>query len=195
MFIFIVYAVLVWWGAFHWRRHLLGFVIVLGGVGLCVLTGVLHTVMGRMTGGDIFMPVFQGLLYPYTALVLAVGLCFVFAPHHTGGRQADGAANCPGCGYNLSGLGSSTQQCPECGLVRTGMRASRHCMHCDHDITARPAGTHVCPCCGRHPRMRAPLDHTSAGSGGAPSIAAPASVAVFRPLSRETPGDVPNAPG
>ena len=180
MFIFIVYAVLVWWGAYHWRRHVLGFASVLVGVGLCVLAGMAHTWLGNMTEGQIFMPVFQGLLYPSTALLLMVGACFVFAPVHTGGRAAMNSTLCRGCGYDLAGLERRVRRCPECALPRSWARDERHCLHCDLDITHLAVNASECPGCGAHPRMRA---RRSTASGVVEASTVPeARVATFRPL-------------
>jgi predicted RNA-binding Zn-ribbon protein involved in translation (DUF1610 family) len=200
MFLFIVYAVLVWWGAFHWRRHVLGFASVLGGSGVCVLLGMGHTWMGNATDGQIFMPVFQGLLYPYTALLLSVGLCFAVAPAHTGGRTAVNSPLCRGCGYDLTGLERRARKCPECALPRAWARDERHCLHCDLDITHTSASVSSCPGCGEHPRMRkripavriAPVSRVTSGATSgtvSATVSAPSSpvrVATFRPLSSDS---------
>ena len=120
MFVFVIYAMLVWWGAVRWRRRPAGFACV--AIGLVGLIGVakLHMMLNTWTNGAIYLPAMQVLLYPYIALVVGAGLFIVCLPR-TGPVQAHGRS-CGHCGYELFGLladgdESESVRCPECGRV------------------------------------------------------------------------------
>ena len=180
MFIFILYAVLVWWGAYHWRRHALGFAVVGTGGLILFATAWFHTKVGEWTEGRIYVPVLQSILYPYIALVLLVGLCFAFAPTHTGGRLVRTHKRCKGCGYDLRGLPDSQTVCPECGVRFVGT-PRRRCLHCGQDLTGTSVSVRECPNCGKHPRiMNAPDSQRPA-----PPPRKMGPVATFKPLTKE----------
>jgi hypothetical protein len=111
MFAFAVYAVLVWAAAARWRRHWESFAWVgLAFAGLA-LVAYLHYLLNVVTGGKIYLPVLRSLLYPYTAVVVGVGLFISCLPHR---RRP--LIECPRCSYDLHGLEDEVNSCPECGV-------------------------------------------------------------------------------
>jgi hypothetical protein len=60
-------------------------------------------------GQGIYRQVFQSIMYPYTALVGAVGLFLAVLP------RDHPPEHCSACGYDLRGLGRPVRTCPECG--------------------------------------------------------------------------------
>ena len=110
MFLFVIYAVAVWYFAIKYRREWLAFVAVLLGLGGCLLVIYLHTRLNDWMGGTINLPVLRGIMYPYTALVVGVGLYAACLPRR--GRHG----HCDACGYSLAGLPhDEVERCPECG--------------------------------------------------------------------------------
>lgn len=108
--LFVGYAMIVWVLAARHRRRLGGFLVVtLGLMGLFVLN-YLHGVLSDYTNGQIHLPVLRSIMYPYTALVFAVGLFIACIPRTSG-------AGCGWCGYSLHGLSPRLGifMCPECG--------------------------------------------------------------------------------
>lgn len=142
---FVIYAALVWWAGYRWRRRWLGFAwVALGFLGL-VGMAVLHWRLSEWTHGRIYLPVLQVLLYPYTLLVAAGG-CFMAAmPKMLPFR-------CATCGYDLEGLEGDLAVCPECGRTHAMVyRAGDDCHACGAPIDVRrvPAGGVVtCRPCG-----------------------------------------------
>jgi hypothetical protein len=109
MFAFVVYAVVIWYAAARFRRQWESFAWVAGGLAGLLLVAWLHTKLSDWTDGRIFLPVLRSLLYPYTALVVAVGLFIACLP--VGRVKVD----CPTCDYDLRGLEDEVNSCPECG--------------------------------------------------------------------------------
>ncbi len=114
MIFFVAYAMLVWYGALLWRRRAWGFACVGGGFFGLLLVAWFHLKLNEWTEGGIFLPVFQSILYPYIALVVAVGLFIASLP--TREQLAERDKLCVRCRYDLSGLDGAQQRCPECGM-------------------------------------------------------------------------------
>lgn len=114
MFAFVVYAVGIWYAAAKWRRRWLSFAWV--GIGFlgCVFVAWLHYRLNIYTHGKIYLPILRSLLYPYTGLVVVVGLYIACLPR---GNRLEGC--CPWCRYDLKGL-PRPAKCPECGRVSVG---------------------------------------------------------------------------
>lgn len=110
MFVFVIYAVMVWYLAARWRRRWAGFAAVFGGLMLLLLLAWLHIQIYYWTDGAIGLPVLQILLYPYIMLVFGIGLFTACLP------RAALPGQCLFCRYDLSGLESETTICPECGI-------------------------------------------------------------------------------
>lgn len=114
MFAFAIYAVAVWFAAARWRRTWLSFAAVLaGGLGL-VAVAYLHYRLNIWTHGRIYLRVLQVMLYPYTAMVVGMGLYIACLPRAAGERAA---VHCPACHYDLAGLEPEGLVCPECGML------------------------------------------------------------------------------
>lgn len=115
MFVFVLYAIAVWWFAAVYRRRWPGFLAV--ALGLAGLLGVnyLHVRLNDWTDGAILLPVLQHMMYPYTALVVGAGFYAACLPR----RMPQGF--CAACGYDLKGLPHTrVPVCPECGQDLTG---------------------------------------------------------------------------
>ena len=108
---FVGYALLVWWLAAKYRREAAAFAAIALGFGGLMGLNILHIKLGEWTDGDIYVPVLQSLMYPYTGCVTAVGGYIACLPQ----RSLHG---CPWCGYDLVGLWTpSGVRCPECGKL------------------------------------------------------------------------------
>lgn len=119
MLLFVLYAVLVWYACARWRRRLLGFVCVAAGLGGVVGVAIFHIHLNRWTGGRLYLPVLQSLLYPYGVLVTLMGVYIACLP------RAMPALHCRKCQYDLAGLEEEDPRCPECGLAAAAPR-KRH---------------------------------------------------------------------
>jgi len=117
VFVFVVYAVGVWYFAAVYRRRWPGFLAVLIGFLGLALVNYFHGRLNDWTNGAIILPVLRHLMYPYTALVVGAGLYAACLPR----REPEGA--CPACGYSLLGLPhDEVELCPECGASIGGHR-------------------------------------------------------------------------
>lgn len=111
MFAFVVYAMGIWYAAARWRRRWPAFAWVAGGfVGLCFVSW-LHYRLSVWTHGRINLPILRSMLYPYTALVVVMGLYIACLPR---GKNLKGC--CYACHYDLKGL-KLPVRCPECGVI------------------------------------------------------------------------------
>jgi len=111
MFAFAVYAVLVWAAAARWRRQWESFAWVGAAFAGLLLVAYFHYLLSVWTHGQIYLPVLRSLLYPYTAVVVAVGVFIACLPTARRGR-----IECPRCAYDLHGLQDDhVNSCPECG--------------------------------------------------------------------------------
>lgn len=119
MLFFVIYAVLVWYASARWRRRWLGFLCVLGGVGGVVAVAIFHIHLNRWTGGRLYLPVLQSLLYPYGVLLGVMGFYIACLP------RSQPAVSCRRCHYDLAGLEEEDPRCPECGLAQAAPR-KRH---------------------------------------------------------------------
>jgi len=108
--LFVGYALLTWYLAARYRRRLPGGIAVLGGLIGLVLLNWLHIKLGQWTDGEIFVPVLQTITYPYSVLVVVVGVFIFCIPREIPNR-------CVRCRYSLDGLTTIRGMliCPECG--------------------------------------------------------------------------------
>jgi hypothetical protein len=112
VFLFVLYAVAIWFAAARWRRQWGSFASVLAGLAGLVLIGYAHYRLSVITHGRINLPVLQSLLYPYSALVTGIGLYIAALP-----RKRLPWEHCPKCQYDLRGLDQPIEVCPECGMT------------------------------------------------------------------------------
>jgi hypothetical protein len=111
VFAFVIYAVAVWYAAARWRRRWESFAWITAGFAGLVLVAYFHWRLNIWTHGNIYLPVLRVLLFPYTALVVGIGLFIALLP-----RRIIPWAHCPGCLYDLRGLDAPVESCPECGM-------------------------------------------------------------------------------
>lgn len=112
MMAFTFYAALIWMAAARWRRQWESFAWVAGGLAGLLLVAYLHWLLNVWTEGRIYLVVLRTLLYPYTVVVVAVGLFIACLP---AARKKPAVPVCPGCAYDLHGLEDEVNSCPECG--------------------------------------------------------------------------------
>lgn len=142
MFVFVLYAALVWYAAIRWRRSWLGLLCVLAGLAGVALIAFAHIKLNQWTHGRIYLPVLQVLLYPYGALILMIGLFILTIPRIYAGSQ------CRKCGYELKGLETHVRRCPECGTVHAMFHETGNaCATCAGELGASDGDTRVCEEC------------------------------------------------
>ncbi|MCC6659287.1 MAG: hypothetical protein IT437_00205 [Phycisphaerales bacterium] len=118
------YAVLVWFAAARFRRQWKAFAWVGAGIVGLIIVALLHIQLNVWTHGQIYLPVLQSILYPYTVVVAVMGLYLACLPRRVP------EAHCTRCRYDLRGLEREPELCPECGASSTRARPAR----------SRPAG-------------------------------------------------------
>lgn len=113
----VIYAVVVWWMAMHWRRRWPSF----AAVGLGVLLPMGGYVLLRRWDGAI-SPMYRHVLilfWPYVVLLAMMGFYIAMLPRRAGAHQ------CARCFYDLRGLSPSGLNCPECGEPFMGKGSGR----------------------------------------------------------------------
>lgn len=110
MFVFPVYAALVWYACFRWRRQFLGFAALGAGVMGVLLLAMLDVVVTRWLTHQVTKPLFVLLLLAEAGIILPVGAFVVMMPRERVELP------CRACGYELLGLEIANPTCPECGL-------------------------------------------------------------------------------
>lgn len=119
MFLFPLYAALVWYACYRWRRRFLGYAALLAGVGLVTLLIWLDIALMRWVFDETAGPLIIMLLAAEAAAVLVVGSFLVFLP------REQPLLPCRSCGYELDGLEHENPRCPECGLPEAVRRVRK----------------------------------------------------------------------
>lgn len=150
MFIFPLYAVLVWYLAAKYRRRWQGFAIVAASVLLIVLVGFFHAWLGEVTRGRFQVGNMRIILIGYGALIGFIGLFIACL-----GREQPW--HCQFCGYNLLGHAEANPRCPECGRVSALKKFARGlCRYCGQDLKKRGEDPTLELCAGcRHAMVKA----------------------------------------
>lgn len=146
MFLFVVYAVLVWYLACRWRREWRGLGVVALGLAGVGLVAIVHYKLHVWTEGRVYLPVMQMLLYPYGLLVAGFGL-FIWALPRT--FSSRGRELCRSCGYDVTGLAEEARYaCPECGNEHAHEHTGPACAACGERLPElSPAGKCRCSRC------------------------------------------------
>jgi len=106
MIIFSLYALLVWCGAYHWRRSWRGFCAAFGGA-VFVLPAIDPLVyVAWLLAGERPTWLFA-FFYAYAGALVLVGLMLASLP------RREEVHPCDSCGYELAGI--DVRVCPECG--------------------------------------------------------------------------------
>lgn len=143
MLLFVFFAVLVWYGAFTGRRRLGGIAALAAGIVVLLAINAVHYRVAQIFGYEHLVPVFRVILYPYIALVGAVGLFMVWLPI----ELPRGELHCRACMYDLSDLKVEVMggdPCPECGATlaeastRKGRRLARKRRHARGRLAPEP---------------------------------------------------------
>ncbi len=115
MFLFVAYALLVWFAALRWRRRLAGLAAIVASMFVLHLVNLVHGDVARAFGYD--ANIFRGLMYPYMGLVAAIGLYLFSFPR----ELPRGRVHCRACWFDLSDHEELTPDtpCPECGTTQT----------------------------------------------------------------------------
>ncbi|HBS29828.1 MAG TPA: hypothetical protein DEB06_10365, partial [Phycisphaerales bacterium] len=107
MYLFVLYAAIIWLAVYRFRRRWQGFVILLCGAGAIWL--VADWLFGRPArGGQVAVSNGLAMAYFYEASIVGIGLFLVLQS-----RRAPVFERCPKCRYDLRG--NTTGVCPECG--------------------------------------------------------------------------------
>lgn len=109
MFIFVLYALGVWYLCGKYRRQWKGILWIVLGVGGIALVGWIHYRAAIYFGRGMYFSVMAHLLVPYGGLVAFLGGAILTFPRK---RCAD---RCFTCGYDLVGHEVAEPICPECG--------------------------------------------------------------------------------
>lgn len=112
----VIYAVVVWGLAMHWRRQWPAAAAVI--IGLCglILVYRLFVAMGDHLTGYRHMLV---LFWPYTVFVTAIATYIACLPRRLSDTQ------CRSCAYDLHGLDMKNLNCPECGTEWQGQGSGK----------------------------------------------------------------------
>ena len=100
MLLFVFFAVLVWYGAFVGRRRLGGIAAIAAGIAVLLAINAMHFRVAQIFGYEHLVPVFRVILYPYIALVGAVGLFMVWLPI----ELPRGELHCRACRRSVPGV-------------------------------------------------------------------------------------------
>ncbi|MEO1534932.1 MAG: hypothetical protein AAFS11_05160 [Planctomycetota bacterium] len=127
MFLFVAYALIVWYAALRYRRRAAGIACIIAAMFGLHLFNLVHGDIARTFGYD--ENIFRGLMYPYMGLVAAIGLYLFSFPR----ELPRGLVHCRACWFDLSDHEELTPDtpCPECGttpaeaLSRKGRRIAR----------------------------------------------------------------------
>src|SRR5690606_12418722 len=109
MFVFVIYAIAVWYFAARWRRSWRGLAVIVAATGGLLLVAEFHTRLEQWTPGSIYLPVLRSILAGYGVVVVAMAMFVFVLPR----RVAEAAWAV--CGYDLSALEGHVEICPECG--------------------------------------------------------------------------------
>lgn len=110
MLLFPVYAALVWYGCYRWRRQFLGYASLLVGAGAMLAMMQLELLIERWLRADNVL--LKALLITEAGFILLVGCVVVRLPRERVQEP------CPACNYELAGLEAGHDRCPECGVAR-----------------------------------------------------------------------------
>ncbi|MGP1272276.1 MAG: hypothetical protein ACTS22_02985 [Phycisphaerales bacterium] len=130
MFLFVLYAVAVWFVAFRWRRRAAGLAAIGVAVGALALFNLVHYRVAAFFEYDRYIAAFRVIMYPYMAFVGGIGLYLFSFPR----ELRRGAVQCRACWYDLGALADEAgrvARCPECGATpaeartRKGRRQAR----------------------------------------------------------------------
>lgn len=144
MFIFPLYAALVWYCCARWRREFLGFAAYLAGVLGIVLLVYIDIRLMRLIFNTAVAPTFLLLLWAEAGIIALIGGFIVLSPKQRVARP------CRACGYELEGLDDPNPRCPECGIATAFSEPSDgSCVSCGTRTAAVSAHAPRCQRCLR----------------------------------------------
>ena len=170
MLLFVVYAVLLCYGAFVGRRRFGGFAAIAAGMLVLVMVNTVHGHIARVFHYEQLLPVFRVLMYPYMGLVFVCGMFFAMLPI----ELPRGELHCRLCRYDLTDLLEEMYaggRCPECGatLAQTHTRKGRRLARMQQRVRnlSEPE-----PMPGLRTRLH-PLAHHDESHSGVPRLCEP----------------------
>jgi hypothetical protein len=146
MLLFPLYAALVWYGCYRYRRQFLGFAVYIAGVLGLITLAYLDVRLMRWFFNTDASPGLLFLLCAEAGLVALVGGFVVCSP------RTRSVIPCRDCGYELSGLDDPNPRCPECGLMHAAVAlVPLTCCRCGSVMQGEPQVQAVCDTCRSHP--------------------------------------------
>jgi hypothetical protein len=122
MLLFPLYAALVWYGCYRYRRQFLGFAVYIAGVLGLITLAYLDVRLMRWFFNTDASPGLLFLLCAEAGLVALVGGFVVCSP------RTRSVIPCRDCGYELSGLDDPNPRCPSpAAAAGASCRASPRC--------------------------------------------------------------------
>lgn len=116
MLLFPLYAAIVWYGCYRFRRQFLGYAAFAAGVLGIVLLLWLDIRLTRWLLNQHPAPGLLMMLSAEGCIVFLIGGYLVMTPRERA------AMPCRRCAYELAGLDDHDPRCPECGLERAAKR-------------------------------------------------------------------------
>jgi hypothetical protein len=113
VFVFILYALAVWYLCAKHRRQWRGLLWIVLGIAGVALVGFLHWRISVYFGKQAYFVVLSHMLWPYAAFVAFMGLIILTFPRRPAPQL------CAACGYDLEGHDEPEPICPECGTTHT----------------------------------------------------------------------------
>src|ERR1051325_12209144 len=141
MILFPIYAVVIWYLCFRWRRTWIGWAALVLGLAGVGLISWMHMVFNTAVFSDSVNPMlFQILLVAEAGLVLVMGGFSVTLPVEVAELP------CRRCRYDLAGLEEENPTCPECGMRHAAKKVRlRSCRACGAGLFVSGHENPACP--------------------------------------------------
>jgi ribosomal protein S27AE len=157
MLLFPIYAMLVWFACYRYRRTFAGFCAVAAGTAGVITIALLERRVRLWLDIDANpLTNLQFLLWIEAGTVGLLGLVCVMAPQH----RAE--VPCRRCGYELEGLEHENPTCPECGTTFAARRPTKmRCGRCGERSLMDPIKPRCEACARAHDAARIAATHVS----------------------------------
>lgn len=166
VFVFVLYAIGIWYAAAVHRRRAAGYLWVGAGVLGMVVVAYAHALLNYWTNGAIRLPVLQSLLWPYTIMVMVVGVYIASLPR--------ARVLCRRCSFDLTDAQTPGGRCPSCQAVRAHRVRGHRCAVCRYDLSGQDESHGHCPECASYFTHLARPRAARLGGFASPEAAEPA---------------------